>query len=107
MFCSRCGSILVPAKFGGKTRLRCPRCKFSQVMNKKEKIAIKEEIKLKKEDQIEVVDKKVEILPKIKEECPKCHFNEAYYWDVQTRSADEAATQFFKCVKCMHTWRKY
>ena len=101
MFCSRCGSILVPAKFGGKTRLRCPRCKFSI------SIAKKQEIKLKKEDQIEVVDKKVEILPKIKEECPKCHFNEAYYWDVQTRSADEAATQFFKCVKCMHTWRKY
>ncbi|MBS3171381.1 hypothetical protein J4449_02085 [Candidatus Woesearchaeota archaeon] len=28
-------------------------------------------------------------------------------WLVQTRAADEAATRFFKCVKCMHTWRAY
>jgi DNA-directed RNA polymerase subunit M len=107
MFCQKCGSIMVPAKHGGKTRLRCPRCKFSTIMNKKDKIAIKEEVKIKKTDQIEVVDKKIETLPKTKEECPKCHHAEAYYWVVQTRSADEAPTQFFKCTKCMHTWRKY
>ena len=105
IFCEKCGSILMPAKHGGKSRMRCPRCKFS--IAKKEKITIKEKVKLKKEDQIEVVDKKIETLPKTKEECPKCHHDEAYYWVVQTRSADEAATQFFKCTKCMHTWRSY
>ena len=105
MFCPRCGSILMPVKYAGKTRLRCPRCKYSE--NQKSKITLKEEVKLKKQDQIEVVDKKVDTLPKIKEECPKCHNNEAFYWEVQTRSADEAATQFFKCTKCMHTWRSY
>ena len=107
MFCDKCGSILLPAKIAGKTRLKCPRCKFSTSLGKNGKITLKEEIKQKKEDQIEVVEKKIETLPKIKEECPKCHFHEAYYWDVQTRSADEAPTQFFKCTKCMHTWRKY
>jgi len=45
--------------------------------------------------------------PKTNEECPKCKHKEAYYWLVQTRAADEAATRFFKCVKCMHTWRAY
>lgn len=107
LFCKNCGTILMPAKHGGKTRLRCLNCKFSTGLNKRDRIAIKEEVKLKKEDQIEVVDKKVEILPKTKEECPKCHNMEAYYWVTQTRGADEAPTQFFKCTKCMHAWRRY
>lgn len=105
MFCPKCGSILVPKKYAGKMRMKCPRCKYSE--SKTQKISIKEVVKLKKEDQIEVVGKKVDILPKTKEECPKCHNGEAYYWVVQTRSADEAPTQFFKCTKCMHTWRRY
>ena len=39
--------------------------------------------------------------------CPNCGAREAYYWSVQTRSADEPMTQFFKCKKCGHTWREY
>ena len=107
IFCQKCGTIMIPAKHGGKTRLRCPKCRFSTAIAKKQKIAIKEEVKTTKESKIEVIDKKVEILPKTKEECPKCHHTEAFYWLVQTRGADEPETQFFKCTKCMHTWRKY
>jgi DNA-directed RNA polymerase subunit M len=29
------------------------------------------------------------------------------WWMLQTRSADEATTQFFRCTKCKHTWRNY
>ena len=56
---------------------------------------------------LEVVDKKVDVLPKVKEVCPKCKHDEAFYWTVQTRASDEAETRFFKCVKCQHTWRMY
>jgi DNA-directed RNA polymerase subunit M len=42
-----------------------------------------------------------------KVECPKCKNDMAYTWALQTRAGDEAETQFFKCVKCKHTWRKY
>ena len=29
------------------------------------------------------------------------------WWMLQTRSADEPTTQFFRCTKCQHTWRNY
>ena len=39
------------------------------------------------------------------EVCPKCGNNQSRWWIVQTDSADEPSTQFFRCTKCMHTWR--
>ncbi len=44
---------------------------------------------------------------KIKAECPKCHFNEAQTYYLQTRSGDEGSTQFFLCLKCGNKWRDY
>jgi len=58
-------------------------------------------------EKIEVIDKKIEILPKVEQECPKCKNAHAYFWLLQTRSADEAETTFYKCTKCNYTWRTY
>ena len=38
--------------------------------------------------------------------CPKCGHGTAYFFEVQTRSADEAATLFMRCQKCSHQWRE-
>jgi DNA-directed RNA polymerase subunit M/transcription elongation factor TFIIS len=38
-------------------------------------------------------------------ECPKCRNRQAFWWIVQTDSADEPSSQFFRCTKCNHTWR--
>src|SRR3989337_4243807 len=38
-----------------------------------------------------------------KAECPKCGNHEAYWWIVQTDTAEELSTQFFRCTKCKHT----
>ncbi len=38
--------------------------------------------------------------------CPKCTYHQAYFMEIQTRSADEPATLFFKCVKCGAQWRE-
>jgi DNA-directed RNA polymerase subunit M len=46
-------------------------------------------------------------LPTISIRCPQCDNNTAVWWMLQTRSADEATTQFFRCTKCNHTWRNY
>jgi len=39
------------------------------------------------------------------EVCSKCGNNQARWWIIQTDSADEPSTQFFRCTKCNHTWR--
>jgi DNA-directed RNA polymerase subunit M len=48
-----------------------------------------------------------ETLPTITIDCEKCDNREAVWWMLQTRSADEPTTQFFRCTKCNHTWRNY
>ena len=61
----------------------------------------------KKAAEIEVVEEQETIYPLVEQECPKCKHKKSYTWEIQTRAADEAATKFFKCEKCTHTWREY
>lgn len=49
----------------------------------------------------------IDALPTTPIECPQCKNDTAFWWMLQTRSADEATTQFFRCTKCSHTWRNY
>ena len=48
-----------------------------------------------------------ETLSTIKMDCEKCGHDEAVWWMLQTRSADEPTTQFYRCSKCSYTWRDY
>ena len=48
-----------------------------------------------------------EALPTIEAKCEKCGHGEAVWWMLQTRSADEPTTQFYRCTSCGHTWRNY
>jgi DNA-directed RNA polymerase subunit M len=102
LFCPKCGSILKPVETKNGRAMKCPNCGF--ISNEK-KARITEQIVEKKK--IEIVEQEEEILPKTKEICPKCKNTEAYYWLVQTRAGDEAATKFYKCTKCGHVWRDY
>mmetsp|Transcript_12075 Transcript_12075/g.22500 ORF Transcript_12075/g.22500 Transcript_12075/m.22500 type:complete len:114 (+) Transcript_12075:186-527(+) len=36
--------------------------------------------------------------------CPACSFGEAYFMQMQIRSADEPMSVFYKCVKCSNQW---
>ncbi len=45
--------------------------------------------------------------PTISIQCEKCDNSKAVWWMIQTRSADEPTTQFYRCTKCSHTWRNY
>lgn len=51
-------------------------------------------------------DKDWENVDKTEAECPKCSNGTAYYMALQTRSADEPMTTFYKCTNsaCGHRW---
>lgn len=99
-FCPRCGSVLVEKN----KKYRCARCNYSA----KGKVSIKISEMIRKKEAVGVVsEKEIDVFPKTAAVCPKCKHDEAYFWSIQTRSADEAETRFFRCTKCKHTWREY
>jgi len=38
--------------------------------------------------------------------CGKCKNNKITYYELQTRSGDEAMTQYFTCICCGHKWKQ-
>ncbi|CAD8060949.1 unnamed protein product [Paramecium primaurelia] len=39
------------------------------------------------------------------EQCDKCGCLKAFFWEFQTRGADEQSTISFECIKCGHKWK--
>ncbi len=103
MFCPKCGSILMPRMIGGK---RVMGCSCGHVATGTIS-TIKEEVKSTAKD-VQIVGKEEEgTLPLTDNKCKKCGHPKSFFWEVQTRSADEPATRFYKCEKCKHVWREY
>ncbi|MBU1204015.1 MAG: transcription factor S [Nanoarchaeota archaeon] len=100
-FCPKCGSLLLPKEDNPK-KVKCS-CGY----NPKQKKIFSISERVENSAKIEVVDKKLETLPTLSINCPKCGYKKAFYWLVQTRASDEAETQFFRCMKCSHQWRQY
>ncbi|MHC1590629.1 MAG: transcription factor S [Candidatus Helarchaeales archaeon] len=109
-FCPECESLLYPQKNAkGKMVLKCRKCGTEIPLKKNtnvEPVKIKEELNHEEED-IPVIEDEIDTLPTRREICEKCGNDQAFYWQVQTRSADESMTTFFRCTKCKHTWREY
>ena len=108
-YCPKCGGLMLPRRGEGRVILRCARCGYEKEVSDRASYRITRRVRHGPRDAIVVVDKgiKVEVLPKTRVLCPRCGYTEAYYWEMQTRSGDEPATRFFKCVKCGHVWREY
>jgi DNA-directed RNA polymerase subunit M/transcription elongation factor TFIIS len=64
-------------------------------------------------DLIELKEKRDDHLLNFKEQasttlftCRKCHSNRCTYYEMQTRSADEATTIFITCLDCGKNWKQ-
>ena len=115
-FCPRCGSRLEPKKSkSGKEAslvLACPKCGYKkpEVGKKIEPKVAPKVIQHNPQQFVAVIGKeeqKLNTLPTVRIECPRCGNNTAYVWQVQTRGADESSTQFLRCTKCNYTFREY
>ena len=114
-FCPECASILKPEKVetdeGIALMLVCSKCGHkksvtSRKIKPKATSVIKHDIK-KRVTIIGKEEQKINTMPTLRVECPKCGNNLAYVWQVQTRGGDESSTQFFRCTKCNYTFREY
>ncbi|HSB50296.1 MAG TPA: transcription factor S [Nitrosopumilaceae archaeon] len=99
-FCPNCEVRLKKSESG----LICPKCNYSVGNTSTTKKIQEEEVS---EFNVLEESEAQETLPSIKIDCKKCGHNEAVWWMLQTRSADEPTTQFYRCTKCNYTWRNY
>jgi len=112
-FCPKDGTRLKPKQEEKKQpKLVCEKCGYSTAMQ----VALKAEskkaskVKPKATASIKILGEEAEEirpLPTTSIECPKCGHDTAVWWMLQTRGGDEPTTQFYRCVKCNHTWRHY
>ena len=101
-FCPKCEVKLKKDNSG----LKCPKCGYvegdtPEIQKKMIQEESSEAFNVFAENEGE------EALPTIKIECESCGNDEAVWWMLQTRSADEPTTQFYRCTKCKYTWRNY
>ena len=102
-FCPKCEVKLKK----GTSGLQCSKCGYTEGKEEKQTKKI-----IENEEQEESIlafegNEGEESHPTIKIECEKCGHDEAIWWMLQTRSADEPTTQFYRCTKCKNTWRNY
>ena len=93
-FCPECGAMLMPEN--GKVECRC---------GYKKSLSSEDIDETKPEMKVIVTDSNDVALPTTTITCYKCGGTKGYWWTVQTRSADEAPTNFIRCAKCGNTWR--
>jgi DNA-directed RNA polymerase subunit M len=99
-FCPTCGTrlVLVHDKKSIKTvaEYKCGKCSYTSSISPSQDHVTVESRPL--EEVVVVFDKGLELstMSTIRAECPKCHNNLAYVWQVQTRSGDEGSTSFYR-----------
>ncbi len=98
---------MYPTEKKGKKILKCRKCGATEKVDKNAEEKYNLEENVHKSEKTILVEEEYDTKPKVKETCPKCENNEAYYWFVQTRAEDESATKFYRCTKCGYTWREY
>jgi len=100
-FCPRCSNLLL-VTFQDKVRKSCPTCPFSQLVE--EEIIVCGELKQKEVDDVLGGPDAWKNVDRISAKCSECDNDEAFFMQVQIRSADEPMTTFYKCCNCKHQW---
>jgi DNA-directed RNA polymerase III subunit RPC11 len=100
-FCPLDGSLL-QIHTAPTNHFACPTCPYSQPITTPQ--ISKSFPTRKKVDDILGGEKAWENVDRTMAVCPACSCGEAYFMQMQIRSADEPMSVFYKCVKCSHQW---
>jgi len=110
-FCPHDGTLLqVHVADSGTPAARlqffCPLCPY--VHRPRAKYALDVPTSRKAVDDVMGGDRAWDNVDKTATTCPACGHDEAYFMQLQIRSADEPMTNFFKCAKavCGHRWNE-
>lgn len=107
-FCPWDGSILIldnQSTHGG-FRFRCPVCFYVNKIAVEDTLVFRTKYEAKKIDDILGGEEAWKNVPETDATCPHCHNKRAYYMQLQTRSADEPMTVFYKCTACKEQWKE-
>ncbi|XP_017785818.1 PREDICTED: DNA-directed RNA polymerase III subunit RPC10 [Nicrophorus vespilloides] len=104
-FCPLCGNLMFVQEKGARIQLVCNICPIFQVITKT--VTSKTYYKLKEIDDVLGGAEAWKNVDSTEERCPKCAYPRAFFMQIQTRSADEPMTTFYRCcnIECSHNWR--
>ncbi|KAK4526844.1 hypothetical protein GAYE_SCF28MG4762 [Galdieria yellowstonensis] len=105
LFCRWCHNLLLLERQQDSYRFVCRTCPFYyQVEGKMERKLFG----LQKKQEADVLggDKQWELADQTDAMCPRCSHQRAYFFQMQTRSADEPMSTFYRCVECGHQWKE-
>lgn len=106
LFCPSCGNLLLVEKSINSYRYFCRTCTY--VYNITKQMCNYKFFDRKQVDSIFGGKETWENVSKTAATCAKCDCDQAYFKEIQIRSADEPATLFFKCsnLECGYEWRE-
>eukprot|EP00947_MAST-08B_sp_MAST-8B-sp1_P002314 g2314.t1 len=103
LFCPTCGNLLL-VDTGTGAKFFCQTCPY--IYSVKNKLSRNMKLDRKAVDDVLGGEAAWENVDQTDTVCPHCRHNRAYFMMVQTRSADEPMTVFYKCVKCKQRWNE-
>jgi DNA-directed RNA polymerase III subunit RPC11 len=101
-FCPLCGNLLLLEEDVNGMRFCCPACPYMHSL--KRKYTSHAKIKKKQLDDVLGGEDAWQNVDKTAARCPQCSFDQAYFMQIQIRSADEPSTTFYRCVRCSKQW---
>uniref|UniRef100_A0AC35U897 DNA-directed RNA polymerase subunit n=1 Tax=Rhabditophanes sp. KR3021 TaxID=114890 RepID=A0AC35U897_9BILA len=107
LFCPECGTLLQVAEFKQYGNiLKCVNCSYKQGIDGEIRSRMYPE--LKDMDEVLGGPSSWENAQITDEKCQKCGGGRAYFMQLQTRSADEPMTIFYRCAanECCHRWKE-
>jgi len=106
LFCPSCGNLVLVQSNQQENQFFCQTCPYQFAITR----PYKNETKLKRKEVDDVLggEEGWKNVDSTDVTCPKCEHDRAYFMQIQTRSADEPMSIFYKCTnhKCQHQWNE-